>query len=98
LQTKIPIIIEFLNLSRNTHKLLRVYPYTSSETVEAPILATLEQGQNQFLFCTGVYSVQGLERSELGGFHGCPGRLWTDFDDSRSIYSYDSMHDALDGV
>jgi len=23
-----------------------------------------------------VYSVRGLERSELGGSHGCPGRLW----------------------
>jgi len=23
-----------------------------------------------------LYSVRGLERSELGGSHGCPGRLW----------------------
>jgi len=23
-----------------------------------------------------IYSVRGLERSELGGSHGCPGRLW----------------------
>jgi len=26
-----------------------------------------------------VYSVRGLERSELGGSHGCPGRLWNRF-------------------
>jgi len=26
-----------------------------------------------------VYSVRGLERSELGGSHGCPGRLWDRF-------------------
>jgi len=27
--------------------------------------------------CTHLlYSVRGLERSELGGSHGCPGRLW----------------------
>jgi len=29
-----------------------------------------------------VYSVRGLERSELGGSHGCPGRLiWDRFFD-----------------
>jgi len=27
----------------------------------------------------GLYSVQVLERSELGGSHGCPGRLWDRF-------------------
>jgi len=26
-----------------------------------------------------LYSVRGLERSELGGSHGCPGRLWDRF-------------------
>jgi len=26
-----------------------------------------------------VYSVRGLERSGLGGSHGCPGRLWDRF-------------------
>jgi len=26
-----------------------------------------------------VYSVRGLEWSELGGSHGCPGRLWDRF-------------------
>jgi len=26
-----------------------------------------------------IYSVRGLERSELGGSHGCPGRLWDRF-------------------
>jgi len=31
-----------------------------------------------------LYSVRGLERSELGGSHGCPGRLWDRFYD-RSI-------------
>jgi len=31
-----------------------------------------------------LYSVRGLERSELGRFHGCPGRLWDRFYD-RSI-------------
>jgi len=28
---------------------------------------------------TYLYSVRGLERSELGGTHGCPGRLWDRF-------------------
>jgi len=26
-----------------------------------------------------LYSVRGLERNELGGSHGCPGRLWGRF-------------------
>jgi len=26
-----------------------------------------------------LYSVRGLERSELGGSHGCPGHLWDRF-------------------
>jgi len=33
---------------------------------------------------TYVYSVRGLERSEFGGSHGCPGAFGTDFYD-RSI-------------
>jgi len=34
---------------------------------------------NSAVKCEGpevLYSVRGLERSELGGSHGCPGRLW----------------------
>jgi len=30
-------------------------------------------------WCMHLYSVRGLERSELGGSHGCPGRLWERF-------------------
>jgi len=26
-----------------------------------------------------IYSVRGLEQSEFGGSHGCPGRLWDHF-------------------
>jgi len=29
--------------------------------------------------CILLYSVRGLERSELSGSHGCPGRLWDCF-------------------
>jgi len=43
-----------------------------------------------------VYSVRGLERSELGGSRGCPGRLWDRF--LRQVYQNDSRHDAMDGV
>jgi len=43
-----------------------------------------------------LYSVRGLERSELGGSHGCPGRLWVRF--LWQVYQNDSRHDALDGV
>jgi len=43
-----------------------------------------------------VYSVRGLEWSELGGSHGCPGRLWDQF--LWQVYQNDSRHDALDGV
>jgi len=31
------------------------------------------------MFNIVLYSVRGLERSELGGSHGCPGRLWDRF-------------------
>jgi len=40
-----------------------------------------------------LYSVRGLERSELGGSHGCPGRLWDRFlwqvyqNDSRMLWT-----------
>jgi len=43
-----------------------------------------------------VYSVRGLERSEFGGSHGCPGRLWDRF--LWQVNQNDSRHDALDGV
>jgi len=43
-----------------------------------------------------LYSVQGLERSELGGSHGCLGRLWDWF--LWQVYQNDSRHDVLDGV
>jgi len=43
-----------------------------------------------------VYSVRGLERSELGRSHGCPGRLRDRF--LWQVYQNDSRHDALDGV
>jgi len=45
-----------------------------------------------------LYSVRGLERTELGGSHGCPGRLWYQF--LSQVYQNDSRrrHDALDGV
>jgi len=43
-----------------------------------------------------LYSVRGLERSELGGSHGCPGRLWDGF--LWLVYQNDSWHDALDGL
>jgi len=42
------------------------------------------------------YSVRGLERSELGGSHGCPGRLWNRF--LWQAYQNDSRHEALDRV
>jgi len=42
-----------------------------------------------------VYSVRGLERSELGGSHGCPGRLWDRF--LWQVYQNDSRYDALGG-
>jgi len=43
-----------------------------------------------------VYSVRGLEWSELVGSHGCPGRLWDRF--LCQVYQNDSRHDALDEV
>jgi len=43
-----------------------------------------------------IYSVRGLEQSELGGSHGFPGRLWDRF--LWQIYQNGSRHDALDGV
>jgi len=43
-----------------------------------------------------IYSVRGLERSELVGSHGCPGRLWERF--LWQVYQNDNRHDALDGV
>jgi len=33
--------------------------------------------EDEFIFV--LNSVRGLERSELGGSHGCPGRLWDQF-------------------
>jgi len=45
---------------------------------------------------TEIYSVRGLERSELGGSHGCPGRLWDRF--LWQVCQNDSRHDALNGV
>jgi len=50
-------------------------------------LRLVSSGEWQFLElhmpCLSVwvalYSVRGLERSELGGSHGCPGRLWDRF-------------------
>jgi len=45
---------------------------------------------------TTYLSVRGLERSELGGSHGCPGRIWDRF--LWKVYQNDSRHDALDGV
>jgi len=43
-----------------------------------------------------LYSVRGLERSELGGSHGCPGRLWDRF--LWQVYQNDNRHNVLDGV
>jgi len=41
-------------------------------------------------------SVRGSVRSELGGSHGCPGRLWDRF--LWQVYQNDSRYDALDEV
>jgi len=45
---------------------------------------------------TIVYSVRGLEWSELGGSHGCQGRLWGRL--LWQVYQNDSRHDDMDGV
>jgi len=56
----------------------------------------LKQHKVSFTLQTLLYSVRGLERSELGGSHGCPGCLWDRI--LWQVYQNDSRHDALDGV
>jgi len=46
--------------------------------------------------CISIYSVRGLEWSELGGSHSYPRRLWARF--LWQVYQNDTRHDALDGV
>jgi len=59
-------------------------------------LSTFCQKTKQGISLAIVYSVRGLERSELGGSHGCPERLWDRF--LWQVYHNDSRHDALDAV
>jgi len=49
--------------------------------------------RSKYLFLYSfLYSVRGLERNELGGSHGCPGRLWDRF--LWQVYQNDSRHNA----
>jgi len=46
------------------------------------VVQFIHRGMYLFFKCyyyQRLYSVQGLERSELGVSHGCPGRLWDRF-------------------
>jgi len=43
---------------------------------EADLIALMDKHGIGIAETKQLYSVRGLERSELGGSHGCPGRLW----------------------
>jgi len=43
------------------------------------VVNTIKVGGAKTFAAHNLYSVRGLERSELGGSHDCPGRLWDRF-------------------
>jgi len=86
LSYQLDVAIREQRIAMNFKGIILAGPWISSSDIIGgyPEFLASKVGTKIIKFWRAVYSVRGLERSELGGSHGCPRRLWTDFYD-RSI-------------